>query len=352
MEEVWKTVEEFPKYQVSTFGNVRNVKKNKVVKITQKCGYNVAILRNNETGKSFRVHRLVAIAFIENSEKKLEVNHKDKNKLNNCVSNLEWNTRTENNIHRVKNLQVKTNRNKCVFRIDPETNEKLEVYDSIELAGQWALVHGFTKTSHNGRNAIGNCIQSLSKKAYGYKWLLENTNEDLEEELWKEVVLDKNNPEEIKESNRTCFISNLGRFKNSYGIIMSNYKVNDSGYMRVFIYGKTYSIHRLVALAFIENTENKQQVNHKDGNKLNNALSNLEWCTNQENQIHKFQTGLGNNFKRKITQYDLEMNKIKDFDSIVGASKELTIGYTNIRGVLSGYRKTAGGFIFKYLEEE
>jgi hypothetical protein len=57
------------------------------------------------------------------------------------------------------------------------------------------------------------------------------------------------------------------------------------------------------------------------------------------NQIHKFQIGLGNNFTRKITQYDLEMNKIKDFDSIVGASKELNIGKQTIRGVLNGYRK-------------
>jgi len=63
-----------------------------------------------------------------------------------------------------------------------------------------------------------------------------------------------------------------------------------------------------------------------------------------------FESGLGNNYTRKIIQYDLEMNKIKDFPSIVQASKELDIGKSNIRGVLINYRKTAGGFIFKYLE--
>jgi len=63
-----------------------------------------------------------------------------------------------------------------------------------------------------------------------------------------------------------------------------------------------------------------------------------------------FESGLGNNYTRKITQYDLNMNKIKDFPSIVQASKKLGIGKSNINGVLKNYRKTAGGFIFKYLE--
>ncbi len=67
-------------------------------------------------------------------------------------------------------------------------------------------------------------------------------------------------------------------------------------------------------------------------------------------KFHKFKIGLGNCYARKIVQYDLEMNKIKDFESIVGASKELDIGKTNIMGVLLNRRKTAGGFVFKYLE--
>ena len=79
-------------------------------------------------------------------------------------------------------------------------------------------------------------------------------------------------------------------------------------------------------------------------------MENLEWVTNTENQIHKFKIGLGNNFTRKIIQYDLEMNKIKDFISIVEASKELNIGKSNISGVLINSRNTAGGFIFKYLD--
>jgi hypothetical protein len=110
-------------------------------------------------------------------------------------------------------------------------------------------------------------------------------------------------------------------------------------------------LHRIVAQTFIENPENKEQVNHKDGNKLNNCVENLEWVTNKENQIHKFKTGLGNNFKIPVYQYDLNNNLIQIFDSAGTASKILNIGISNIRGVIYNINKKAGGFIFKYAEE-
>ena len=131
---------------------------------------------------------------------------------------------------------------------------------------------------------------------------------------------------------------------------MNNYKVNENGYIRVYICCKTYALHRLVALAFIENTENKEQVNHIDGTKLNNSVANLEWVTNTENQIHKFKIGLGNNFTRKIKQYNLDGILIKEFNSIVEASKEMGVSKGTIGGVLLGHRKTSAGFIWKYAD--
>jgi hypothetical protein len=343
-EELWKPIENFENYEISTSGRVKNTTTDRIMKLNSKGGYLCISLINSSGKKIFKVHRLVALAFIPNPENKTDVNHIDKNKHNNNISNLEWNTRAENNIHSKLNVIITTNRNKSINRLDKKTNELLEKYNSIELAGEWVLSLGLTKTAHNGRNAIGNVINGVSKTAYGFRWELENTNQSLENEIWKQVIIENIN------NDKEYFVSNLGRFKNSSGIIMDNYKVNENGYIRVFIYNKTYALHRLIALAFLENSENKEQVNHIDGNKLNNCVNNLEWVTNQENQIHKFNIGLGNNYTRKITQYDLEMNKIKDFNSIVEASKTLNIGKSNIRGVLTNYRKTAGGFIFKYLE--
>lgn len=88
------------------------------------------------------------------------------------------------------------------------------------------------------------------------------------------------------QNNKTCkfILSNIGK----------------SGYKHVCLFKKgkrkTFDIHRLLAIAFIPNIENKPYVNHKDGDKLNNNLSNLEWYTAKENVIHVNKTGL---IKRK-----------------------------------------------------
>lgn len=76
-------------------------------------------------------------------------------------------------------------------------------------------------------------------------------------------------------------------------------------------YSKSFMVHRLVALCFCENPENKEFVNHKDGNKMNNVASNLEWCTRQENVDHGFANGLMHKHKgpthhfAKFTEIDI-----------------------------------------------
>ncbi len=70
------------------------------------------------------------------------------------------------------------------------------------------------------------------------------------------------------------------------------YTVNNRGYLSVRIRNKTYMVHRLVAKAFLAKPQGKDFINHKDGNKLNNHVSNLEWCTIKENNEHARNTGL------------------------------------------------------------
>lgn len=341
MEEIWKPIKDFENYSVSNLGNIMNTKTNKIMKQTNKDGYPGISLSNDKMRKTFKVHRLVALTFIENPENKSDVNHKDKNKLNNCLENLEWMTRKENNIHRCKDtIILSPARNKSISRIDANTDEVLETYDSIKDAAEWIVNNNYGKNLHNSRNAIGNCLNELSNKAYGFKWKFNLNTETFESEIWKKV------PNTIK----TYYVSNLGRFKNANNQIMENYKPSISGYKICVIDSKSYRLHRIVASTFIENPENKAQVNHIDGNKTNNAVSNLEWVTNQENQIHKFKTGLGNNFTRKIGQYDLENNLIKKYPSIVVAAKEHNVHKSGIQGVLCNNRKTSAGYIWKYLD--
>ena len=81
------------------------------------------------------------------------------------------------------------------------------------------------------------------------------------------------------------------------------------GYLAVELDGKFWFVHRLVASLFIENKLNKEQVNHIDGNKLNNFVGNLEWCTNEENMKHAYKTGLQlNDFGEKARNFKYLFN--------------------------------------------
>lgn len=94
--EEWKTIEEYPKYQVSKLGRVSNIKTERVLKLcVNSSGYKKVVLN----GKNEYVHRLVAETFIPNPNNLPEVNHKDGNKWNNCVDNLEWVSKSENAKH-------------------------------------------------------------------------------------------------------------------------------------------------------------------------------------------------------------------------------------------------------------
>lgn len=104
MEEVFKDVVGFEDYfQISNLGKIFSKRSNKILKLhTNKSGYvSLATKIGGRQGTShcFRVHRLVAEAFLPNPENKLEVNHKDGIKTNNKISNLEWVTSSENKIH-------------------------------------------------------------------------------------------------------------------------------------------------------------------------------------------------------------------------------------------------------------
>lgn len=97
------------------------------------------------------------------------------------------------------------------------------------------------------------------------------------------------------------FVSNRGRFKNTRTDHIHSGWVNPKGYRVVSVprnnTTETYLLHRLVAMAFIPNLRGLPQVNHKDCNKQNNCVTNLEWCDNQENISHAY----ANNRLGKLT---------------------------------------------------
>ena len=99
-----------------------------------------------------------------------------------------------------------------------------------------------------------------------------------------------------------------------------NGRIDQNGYLRVALCKNNkqqdYSIHRLVATAFIENLENKPCINHKDGNKLNNNLDNLEWCTYSENLRHAYKLGLKKKI-RNINTYGIRLTKYNTYKVVL-----------------------------------
>ena len=158
-------------------------------------------------------------------------------------------------------------------------------------------------------------------------------------------------------------ISNLGNIKSLYNnnIYYMKHHKNNRGYLMVRLNDGLKQIHRLVAKEFLENKDNKPQINHIDGNKSNNVVSNLEWCTNSENIKHSWDTGLRslqnsyhrgkyNVLSKCVIQYDTNGCKVKEWECINDVQRTLGIDHRHISRVCRGKRKTTGGYIWRYKE--
>ena len=144
-------------------------------------------------------------------------------------------------------------------------------------------------------------------------------------------------------------VSNLGKVRNIKSGIMLKPWITKDGYLRHCLYKhnkrKNLLLHRIIATAFIDNPEKKPQINHIDENKLNNDLSNLEWCTERENAIHGTRTKrVAEKCFKKVIQLDLNDNVLNEFESMTQAEQETGASVSHISSCCNGKRKSAGRF--------
>lgn len=186
----------------------------------------------------------------------------------------------------------------------------------------------------------------------------------------------------IEGTDGTYEVSNTGKIRSNNYLGHGSQKElslakDQKGYLRVSISKggrrQTVKIHREVAKAFIPNPENKAEVNHKDGNKENNHVVNLEWATPRENTMHAYNAGLkektrewcrqmGSTVGRVALAKEIEKKKtpvtatrlsdgaVFEFLSQTDAAEKTGAPQPNIHKVLTGKRKSANGFTFKYKE--
>lgn len=174
MEEIWKDIEGYEgKYQVSNLGNVRSLgyRNSKIVRNLQpklNANYLFVHLRKQGVSKFPMVHRLVAKAFIPNPNNYPEVNHKDEDKHNNCVNNLEWCTRTHNITYgtivgRIKETKKKLHR-RCAER-------EVAQYDKLgNLISIYPSIIYASKVLGISPSCIGGCCRGTSKTYKGFIW--------------------------------------------------------------------------------------------------------------------------------------------------------------------------------------
>lgn len=162
-----------------------------------------------------------------------------------------------------------------------------------------------------------------------------------------------------------CFCSEDGIIYDDQMNPLKVYKT-PNGYCQVLIKAggkwKKYFVHRIIAKCFIDNPFNKPCVNHKDGDKSNNSVSNLEWCTYSENELHSHRV-LGKRISEEHLRYMWKKHKEKSqvsvfqiskdgevisrFDSMSDAHRITGISQGNISECCNGTRKSAGGYVWK-----
>ena len=337
-QEEWRKIDPpFSRYSVSNLGRVRNDNSGYVfIGDTESKKYPRMHMVSDIDGKRHNkyIHVIVAQQFLNytpemQKDLKIVVHHKDDNKLNTKLENLEIISQSEN----MKLRKPYKKRGKTILQYDIYYNF-IEKFNSIS-----DIIYKFP--SYN-KYKIYKCCDKKIKQVYNSIWEYE-IEDDLENEKWINYEI----------NNDILKISNMGRIIDIKGNkTFGNSNKNNDGYRTITINKNAYNLHRLICQAFhpIDNPENFV-VNHINHIKNDNRAENLEWATPLEN--NKAYVATNPDYKsRKLTRKPvvaINDKEILHFNSVATAAEQLGINKTSISHALKGIKSySCGGYTWLY----
>ena len=271
----------------------------------------------------------------KNDKKKWLVTNIDRDKTNRRLNNLTYLTRGKlnNRTNEEKNanpdkISEATPREsgKRIVMIDKKTDKILNTFENLDLAATY-LQENFEEYKNvdykNIKGEIGNVcsVNHHSKSSRGFKWKYNTDYFDSIE--WTTI-----DPKHLNnyEGNIEYGVSRCGKVANLSHKKIIHGRINHGGYVycKIGSDNKVYAKSHLIALTFIPNDNpNKIQVNHKNGNKLDNSVENLEWISCRDNIIHAVENGLRPNSCKKVELFDRDTGKtIKTYITKAAAARD------------------------------
>lgn len=332
MEKVWVEIKGFKNYIINSSGTIINTLSGE-----ETVGYKhekryVSTKLVNDFGerKHVYIHRLVYIAFgTEQLRDDEQVNHKDGNKLNNHISNLERTTRSSNMKHAIKTGLKSVHRCK-VLKMDEDDNIVHEYNSMLTL----------TKETDISRAVAIRLTKTNSVHTDGFKYIIEGMTAQVDPP--KEFSF-------IPEYMDYCITPDGTTIYNFKRKINMTFGIKNE-YKCITLGKKFFYVHQLVARTFLDPpAEADFVVNHKDGNKLNNHEDNLEWISNKDNVIHGLSLSLRSD-QKPVFVYDYYFN----FLGIEPSPADVMKKYPTIKdrgsmqNVLSGKKKSVNDYRVSY----
>jgi len=321
----WRYFTECMKYIISHTGDIWSYHSNKILKHSLGLdGY----MRVNIFGEKHFIHRLVYEAYIEKIVDGLVIDHKNRNRTDNDISNLRMVTISEN----AKNSTPKSD-----VEITRIKGEEIVVYSSIELA-----IEGTPGSSRNGINRVCN---GERKTHAGYMW---------KRSVNRVIVYHNPDSDEFEKIGEFEGVDYQDYEINKQGVVRKILKDNkrlvikqflSKGYMSVRLNKRNVRLHRLIAHKYcVHDNPEDNIVNHRNSNKLDNRVENLEWVTIKENTLQ----AIG----KEIKSIDIITGEEKYYRSISQAAEELNVLRDTIGRVCRGIRHSAYGRYWVFVKND